>query len=85
MEARTFEGIWEDVAQHGPELAGKRVRLTVLDEIHTKAATLDNALAPVIEAAEVLAATLPPLDRAAQSEDWGEELASKFRRQGFKL
>jgi hypothetical protein len=30
MEQYFFEGTWEDVLRHGPELAGQRVRLTVL-------------------------------------------------------
>jgi hypothetical protein len=74
METRTVEEIWEDVGQPGPELAGKRVRLTVLDEMHPKAATLDEAIAPTIKAAEALAAMLPPLEPVARLEDWGEEV-----------
>ncbi|MBV9850853.1 MAG: hypothetical protein JO250_14365 [Armatimonadetes bacterium] len=27
-----LEGTWEEVARHAPELAGRRVRLTVLEE-----------------------------------------------------
>jgi hypothetical protein len=27
-----IEGTWEEVAKHGPELSGRRVRLTVLSE-----------------------------------------------------
>jgi hypothetical protein len=27
-----IEGTWEEVARHGPELSGRRVRLTVLPE-----------------------------------------------------
>jgi uncharacterized heparinase superfamily protein len=30
MEQRTFEGTWEDLLLHATELAGQRVRLTVL-------------------------------------------------------
>ena len=32
MEQRVFEGQWEEIARRGEELAGHRVRLTVLDE-----------------------------------------------------
>lgn len=30
---RVIEGTWEEVARRGPELAGHRVRLTVLDDL----------------------------------------------------
>ena len=32
MLEEVLEGTWEEIAQHADELAGKRVRLTVLDE-----------------------------------------------------
>jgi hypothetical protein len=38
MEQRIIEGMWEEVAQRGDELAGRRVRLTVLDEFTSPAA-----------------------------------------------
>lgn len=33
MEQRSFEGTWEEVARHSGELAGHRVRVTVIDEM----------------------------------------------------
>lgn len=33
MEHKTIEGTWEEVAERGPELAGHRVRVTVLDSL----------------------------------------------------
>jgi hypothetical protein len=30
MEQRSFEGTWEEILRYAPELAGRRVRLTVL-------------------------------------------------------
>jgi hypothetical protein len=38
MPQVVLEGTWEEVAQHAPELSGKRVRLLVLDEAATGAA-----------------------------------------------
>ena len=35
MEQKTIEGTWEEVAQRGKELAGHRVRVTVLDSLVT--------------------------------------------------
>ena len=36
MRLQVLEGAWEEVIRHGPELTGKRVRVTVLpDEART--------------------------------------------------
>lgn len=32
MSQQVLEGTWEEIARHGDELGGKRVRLTVLEE-----------------------------------------------------
>lgn len=32
MEQQVLEGTWEEVSRHGPELTGKRVRLTILPD-----------------------------------------------------
>ncbi|MGK7915838.1 MAG: hypothetical protein AB4038_09860 [Prochloraceae cyanobacterium] len=32
MTQTTFEGLWEEVSTHAAELAGRRVRVTVLDD-----------------------------------------------------
>jgi hypothetical protein len=32
MSQQVLEGTWEEIARHGDELSGKRVRLTVLEE-----------------------------------------------------
>ena len=32
MSPLIYEGTWEEVATHAPELQGRRVRLTILDE-----------------------------------------------------
>lgn len=84
MEQRTIEGTWEEVALHGSELAGRRVRITVLDEPTTRV-TLDQALAHLIESAEQLAPTLPPVMPPHQPDAWSEGVIEKYRRQGFAL
>jgi hypothetical protein len=33
MEQKVIEGTWEEVARRAPELAGHRVRVTVLDDL----------------------------------------------------
>jgi hypothetical protein len=84
MEPRTFEGTWEEIARHGPELAGRKVRLTVLDELGP-ASTLDRVLAPLIASAEHLAGSLPPAEPSSSAHDWSEGVVEKYRRQGFTL
>jgi hypothetical protein len=81
MESRVIEGIWEEVLRHGPELAGRRVRVAVLDVTDTPPAMLDQALAPLLKAAEELVAEPPTVGDDAI----GEAIADKFRRQGFAL
>lgn len=47
MEQRTFEGTWEEILRHAPELIGRRVRLAVLSNENSKpqnGATLDQLL-----------------------------------------
>ncbi len=78
MGEKILEGTWEEIARRGPELAGRRVRVTILEE--PQPIPLDIALAPLIEDAERLArpdASEPP------AADWGEAVEEKFRRQGF--
>ncbi|NJO41699.1 MAG: hypothetical protein HC865_13970 [Cyanobacteria bacterium RU_5_0] len=47
MEQHSFEGTWEEILRHAPELVGRRVRLTVLSNESSKpqnGATLAQAL-----------------------------------------
>ncbi len=80
MKPRIFEGTWEEVSRHAAELAGRKVRLTVLDTAPLPS-MLDTALADLIKEAEQLAASEP----LAPADAWGEGVAEKFRRQGFTL
>lgn len=53
MEQRIIEGTWEEILLHAPELAGQRVRLTVLSNQNT---TLQDAvdLAHILEGSEAV-------------------------------
>ena len=84
MDQKTFEGTWEEIVRHGDELAGHRVRLTVLNEPPSPV-SLDRALAHLIEQAELLASTPPPAPPTTPDGPWEEGLLEKYRRQGFKL
>jgi hypothetical protein len=81
MESKVIEGTWEEVLRRGPELAGRRVRVAVLDGPEVPTTGLDQALAPLIRAAEELATGSPHVDDGPI----GEAIADKFRRQGFAL
>jgi len=55
MEQRTIEGTWEEVIRMGHELAGHRVRITVLDEPQLPGATNgDTGAAAEMTAFEVM-------------------------------
>jgi hypothetical protein len=81
VEPKVIEGTWEEVLRHGPELAGRRVRVAVLDGPGSPLIGLDQALEPLIRAAEALAAE----PSTSVDDPVGEAIADKFRRQGFAL
>ncbi len=74
MGPKVIEGTWEEGLRHGPELAGRRVRVAVLDEPEG-AVMLDQPLAPLIRAAEELLVAPPAIDDPIE-----ESVADKFRR-----
>jgi hypothetical protein len=84
MEQDTYEGTWEEVVSHAAELAGRRVRVTILGE-PPESPTLDRALANLIVAAEQLARGRPAEDQQEAEPLWSEALVEKFREQGFRL
>jgi hypothetical protein len=83
-EPRTIEGPWEEIARQGNAFAGRKVRLTVL-EGPTSALPLDRALAQLIESAQKLAETLPPIAPPCSTDSWSEGVLEKYRRQGFTV
>ena len=84
MEERTFEGTWEEITRRSSELAGRKVRITVLNE-PVSPVTLDQALAHLIADAERLVGTLPPVPPSPTADAWSEGVIEKYRRQGFTL
>jgi len=80
MEPRTIEGTWEEVVRHAAELAGHKVRLTVLDA-RPSPEMLDVTLADLIVEAERLARS----QASGPVVGWEDAVAEKFRRQGFAL
>ncbi|MCI0387253.1 MAG: hypothetical protein MOB07_00555 [Acidobacteria bacterium] len=49
MLGQVLEGTWEEIAQHADELAGKRVRLTVVEETPAAVSQPNEAALQVME------------------------------------
>jgi hypothetical protein len=79
MDGQVVEGTWEEVIQNGAWLAGKRVRVTVLDP--GPPVDLEKTLEALLAEADRLDPAPKPL--VSESEAWGRDVAEKFRRQGF--
>jgi hypothetical protein len=89
MSQQVFEGTWEEIVRHSDELAGKRVRLTVLGEpllahegeSSTEERPLSLLLDGLIGVIDSSEGGTFPLERSA----YGEVLVEKFRKQGLRL
>lgn len=84
MIQRTIEGTWEEIALHGGELVGRRVRVTILDEPDPRG-TLDKALAHLISSAEALSGSLANIESSHATDAWSVSVDEKYRRQGFRF
>ncbi len=86
MAERVIEGTWEEIAEHGGQLSGKRVRLTVLDENYPENGnTITTETKPSMEVLAALTgvidsrkSTTSPRKRSA----YGEAVVKKFRKLG---
>lgn len=90
MAEQVIEGTWEEIAEHGGELSGKRVRLTVLDETYPE--TGNTTTMETKPSSEVLAELTGVIDSRVTSPTsprkrsaYGELVVEKFRKQGLKL
>lgn len=81
MNQQVIEGPWDEILQHAGELTGKRVRVTVLEG---SPPTLDQTLLGLLEAAEQLSRS-GTTHEAGTTGAWGDDVAEKFRAQGFDL
>lgn len=82
MEQRSFEGNWEDILCHAPELAGQRVRLTVLSNEssnHQNGATLDQVLKGRVGRVQFQPSNLSTCTKAA----FTDLLTEKYRLPGL--
>ena len=90
MAERVIEGTWEEIAEHGGQLSGKRVRLTVLDDTCTE--NWNTTTTEAHPTTEVFAALTGVIDSRATSSTsprkrsaYGDLVVEKFRKQGLKL
>jgi hypothetical protein len=66
MEATTLEGTWEEILQHAPQLAGQRVKLTILSQSAPTEPTATPPL-PSPQPAATLEQTLSAISRDRQA------------------
>jgi hypothetical protein len=82
MEQRSFEGTWEEILRHAPELVGRRVRLTVLSNESSKpqsGATLDQVLRGRVGRVQ-----FQPLNLSTRTKEaFTDLLAEKYRLPGL--
>lgn len=80
MSHLILEGTWEEVASHAEELAGKKVRLIVVEE------ALSKPERPLSEALEGILGAIDSSDGTGgghQPTAFSEIIAEKFRKQGL--
>lgn len=93
MTEQVWEGTWEEIKKRGEGLANRRVRLVVLPGGADEQPNGDNGqglsdlLADLVNQAESLDATPPDVPQHIDLHEiaFGEIVAEKFRKQGFKV
>jgi hypothetical protein len=80
-EQLQFEGTWEDIVRRGNQLAGKRVRVTVLAEEADQERLRAAALELIDQAVPGPDPNRPPL--RGRSAEFANAVADKLRKQGI--
>ncbi len=83
MVRQSFEDTWEELTRHAAELAGHRVRLTVLEDAAKgeSAAHPEKTLAQALEGYVGKFASGTPHNDAANVENiWGDYVVEKHRK-----
>jgi len=83
MVRNSFEGTWEELLRRADQFTGRRVRLTVLDEVRVHDSTTTAASWDTLLASYVGAFSSPtPTNRAERVEEiWGDSVLEKHRKQ----
>ncbi len=83
-QSDVLEGLWEEINRvHGPELAGRRVRLTILADENQKG--LDQTLVELLEMAEALQNKPNHNSVAPVINSYQDQILEKYNKQGFNL
>lgn len=90
MAEQVIEGTWEEIAEHGGQLSGKRVRLTILDEPPLECAnTTTTETTPSTDVLTALTGVIDSRKSSSRSprkrSAYGDAVVEKFRKQGLKL
>ncbi len=82
MVNQTFEGTWEEISRHAPELAGRRVRLTVLTDVPANGTPLSGtSLAEALkDYIGKFSSGTPHNDARDAKKIWAEHVEEKHRR-----
>ena len=83
MVRNAFEGTWEELLRRGDQFTGRRVRLTVLDEVQANdAAPTADSLGKLLAGYIGAFSSLAPSNRAERVEEiWGDAVVEKHRKQ----
>lgn len=91
MSQQVLEGTWEEITRHGEELAGKRVRLTILDNAAPprdgkESSIEESPLSELLEGLTGVVDSSEPVSVIRRGRGvYGEALLDKYRKQGLKL
>lgn len=77
-----FEGTWEDLVRHADQFAGKRLRVTVIED---EQARLRAVARKLMEQVDKLEPDPTPLKLEGDSAEFAEALARKYREQGLDV
>lgn len=81
MVRNAFEGTWEELLQRAEQFTGRRVRLTILDEVRVSdiaEASWDKLMASYVGA---FSSPVPSNHAERVEEIWGDAVLEKHRKQ----
>jgi hypothetical protein len=83
MVRNSFEGTWEELLRRAEQFSGRRVRLTVLDEVPVHDTTTPAVSWDTLLAGYVGAFSSPTRTNRAEcvEEIWGDSVLEKHRKQ----
>lgn len=86
MEGQVFEGTWEEIALHAAELAGRRVRLTVLsDERSENTIVSEKSLDKMLQGRVGNVHFHPSNLSENTGKSFTDIVVEKYKKQGFNL